>query len=235
MHSAPAEPAVEPESTGVIDLILGATVAEEDQQVYHRIKWLDWVGDWWQRSPTVPDVLRDNELYLNRAIWIGHAGSLPKRCVTSLEPHAALGAEIEPGVRWAYTACGNGSGRMDLALSRCDGKLVDWSLLSPSRTVFTDRVVDFTAPVLAQALEAWERERGKVYPTVAASRAIVAAAPADTFDGEPKATTVRIAQLLAEGSLSAPEKDELRLLCRSLAKHFLPGGLIHDSLCVLGD
>ena len=38
----------------VIELILGATVADGNDAVYHKIKWQGWTGDWFQRSPTVP-------------------------------------------------------------------------------------------------------------------------------------------------------------------------------------
>lgn len=219
-------------SQGVIDLILGATVA--DSQVYHRIQWQGWEGDWWQRSPTVPEVLADDDLYLNRAVWLGN--DLPERCQRSLEPHTILGLAISPGTRWCYSPDGRVACRLDLANARCDGKATDWSLLSPSRVMFCDRVVDFeAAPALSQALAAWDKDSGKVYPSMESSLAVVAAMPVDIFQGDPRATAARITELLRHDTLPAPAQEELKLLCRSLAKLFLPGGLVHDCLAVLGD
>lgn len=145
---------------------------------------------------------------------------------------------VSPGIRWCYSPDGRVACRLDLANARCDGKATDWSLLDPSRVMFCDRVLDFeAAPALSQALAAWDEDSGKVYPSTESSLAVVAAMPVDIFQGDPRATAARITELLRQDTLPTPAncKEELKLLCRSLAKLFLPGGLIHDCLAVLGD
>jgi hypothetical protein len=219
----------------VLEAIVAATHAAQGGDVYFDTRWRGHDGPWWQRQIDASLFQRD-DLFLNRPVVFCGCGDGP---ATTTAAAGVLGevvcADDSTVTRAVLLADASGQPSLDMARALLDGSTTDWKLAPGCGEQVTDHLVDWSAPALVEPRKRWLETRDKQFPAIGDARAVIAALPVECLPLKQQVTAARLKGLLAREAPSLASQDEVRVLARSLAACFVPGGLVHDAFRVIGD